>query len=74
MSQGYLVVKCDTCGSTAQLMTERVRSDEFLCPVCLEGEIEYKTRHPGTKKGQIIFDGVENLGQYITTPIKLSTN
>jgi hypothetical protein len=39
MSQ-YVTVKCPVCMSTSYLQATSITSDEFLCPVCSEGEIK----------------------------------
>ena len=74
MSTSYLIARCYRCGSTMQLVIEGVRSDAFLCPVCLEGEIECKVNQSGTQKRQGVIDGLQNLGQYVAAPVKLSVN
>ena len=42
MSSGYVTVKCLRCNSTSVINERGVRTELFLCPVCLEGEIRYK--------------------------------
>ena len=51
MGGDYLTVKCSRCTSTSELKMEGVRTDIFLCPVCLEGEIEYQTESASIDKG-----------------------
>ena len=38
----YVTVKCPRCMSTSQLQVTSITNDEFLCPVCSEGEIRSK--------------------------------
>ena len=42
MIKGYISVKCPRCMSTVELPRKGVRTTMFICPVCLEGEIEYR--------------------------------
>ena len=74
MNEGYFVVKCHRCNSTSQLMLKGRRNDVFLCPVCLEGEIQYKVKNPCTQMSENILNGLQNIGPCIATPVKLSTN
>ena len=74
MNEVYLIVNCDRCGSISQLVLKGVNTAIFLCPVCLEGEIEYKVKQVGTQRHQGVIDGIHNLGSYISTQVKLSNN
>lgn len=41
MGNNCLVLKCNSCGSTIQLMSQSIRCDNVIhCPVCLVGEID----------------------------------
>ena len=42
MTEGYISVKCPRCKSIAELARNGVRTPVLICPVCLEGEIEYQ--------------------------------
>ena len=42
MIKGYISVKCPRCRSTVELASRGVRTTMLICPVCLEGEIEYR--------------------------------
>ena len=55
MTKGYISVKCPRCMSTVKLARKGVRTTMFICPVCLEGEIEYRGEllNIGTTKGEL---------------------
>ncbi len=42
MIKGYISAKCPRCMSIVELARKVVRTTMFICPVCLEGEIEYR--------------------------------
>ena len=44
MSSGYVTVKCPRCNSTSVINERGIRTDFFLCPVCFEGEIQYRVK------------------------------
>jgi hypothetical protein len=44
VSSGYVTVKCPRCNSTSIISERAIRTSFFLCPVCLEGEIQYKVK------------------------------
>ena len=44
MISGYVTVKCPRCNSTSIISERGIRTKFFLCPVCLEGEIQYKVK------------------------------
>jgi transposase-like protein len=44
VSSGYITVKCPRCNSTSLISERGIRTEFFLCPVCLEGEIQYKVK------------------------------
>jgi predicted RNA-binding Zn-ribbon protein involved in translation (DUF1610 family) len=46
MKNRYITVKCPSCRSVIQLKAESVRAEYFYCPVCEEGEIEYRFTAP----------------------------
>ncbi len=46
MIEDYTSLKCPRCASTVELARKGVRTNILLCPVCLEGEIEYQVRLP----------------------------
>ena len=50
MNEGCMVVKCERCGSETHIMMRSVRSELFLCPVCLESEIECQLIKPTVLK------------------------
>jgi len=74
MNGGYVTVKCCRCSSTIQLVIGAIRSDLFLCPVCHEGEIECRVQRLGDPRCRIIGNGLQDLGQYIAKPVRLSMN
>ena len=41
MKSGYLIVRCLRCGSISRLELKAIRSSISICPVCVDGEIEY---------------------------------
>ena len=42
MNPVYVTVKCPRCSSTLEIISSGITTDIFLCPVCLEGEIQCK--------------------------------
>ena len=42
MRRRYVTVRCSRCNSISQVKTTGVMTDTFLCPVCLDGEIDYQ--------------------------------
>jgi|GEM_PF-3028468 len=38
----YVTVKCPSCRSISHIKADAVRSEHFYCPVCGDGEIEYR--------------------------------
>lgn len=46
MNAGYITVKCPRCSSTMEIIHSGVKTEVFLCPVCLEGEIQYNAKQP----------------------------
>jgi predicted RNA-binding Zn-ribbon protein involved in translation (DUF1610 family) len=50
MKNRYITVKCPSCRSVIQLKAESVRTDYFYCPVCEEGEIEYRFIAPKVRQ------------------------
>ena len=74
VNEGYVTIKCYRCGSTMQLVIGSIRSDLLLCPVCHEGEIECRAQQPGNIDYEILISRLQDLGQYIATPVQLSLN
>jgi len=70
----YINVKCSRCGSTSQLLINNVMSDILQCPVCLEGEIDYKTPHSMAVRDRRVIDCFSNLEPYILTLVQPSPN
>ena len=62
MTKGYISVKCPRCMSIVELVRKGVRTTLLICPVCLEGEIEY----PG--KLQIFDTTMSELLKEATSP------
>jgi hypothetical protein len=56
VSSGYIIVRCPRCFSTSEISRNGVRTHTFLCPVCLEGEIQYK-------ENQSVIEKEPELGQ-----------
>ena len=57
MNSGYVTVKCPRCNSTSEISERGIRTASFLCPVCLEGEINDKVRMvPDTELGEQLFN------------------
>ena len=46
MGRKYVTIKCSCCHSTSQIKRNGFMTDTFLCPVCLDGEIEYRVERP----------------------------
>jgi len=46
MKNRYITVRCPSCRSVIQLKAESVRTEYFYCPVCEDGEIEYRFTAP----------------------------
>jgi hypothetical protein len=46
MRRKYVTVRCSRCNSVSQIKTDGVMTDVFLCPVCLDGEVEYRVERP----------------------------
>ena len=42
----YITVRCPSCRSVCQIKADAVRTEVFYCPVCEEGEIEYRPGPP----------------------------
>jgi hypothetical protein len=42
MNGKYVTVKCPVCNNVSQLKATGIRTEIFRCPVCLDGEIEYR--------------------------------
>lgn len=74
MNEGCIIVKCDRCGSESRLMIHSVRSTSFLCPVCMENEIEYRLIKPVIQICHEPADSVHILYPYITDPVAITTN
>lgn len=74
MNEACMTVKCERCGNESQLMIRSVRSNAFLCPVCLESEIDCRLIEPEIQicrePGNIVY----NLYPYITDSVVVSTN
>jgi len=50
MKHKYITVKCPSCRSTIELKAESVRTEYFYCPVCEDGEIEYRFSAPRVRQ------------------------
>ena len=74
MNEGCVIVKCLRCGSTARLMMHSVRSEYFICPVCLEGEVEYRVVKPDIKHQDDTCDSLDILYPYTADPVGVSVN
>ena len=74
MTYGYVTVKCPRCTSNIEIIGGSLPADIFICPVCLEGEIEKDSRQrqlqavPDRGKAQ------PKLEQYITTLSNIWSN
>ena len=69
MCSGCVTVKCPRCRSTSVLSERGIRTEFFLCPVCLEGEIQNKVK-------MVLGDELEELLYSYFTPevMKLKVN
>ena len=74
MSNGYLIVKCLRCGSVSRLDIKAVRTELSLCPVCLDGEIDYQAIQCTIQTCQKNDDVFQNLNPYIAKLTKFSIN
>ena len=66
MKAGYIAVKCPRCSSTMEIIRTGIKTEVFLCPVCLEGEIRFNTEPPVDET--VTTSGHENreLDHYLT--------
>ena len=73
MKEGCMIVKCERCGSESQLMMHSIRSNAFLCPVCMENEIKCQLTDPETQTHCDLLN-TDLLYPYVTDPVTISTN
>ena len=74
MNEACMIVKCERCGNESRLPMRSVRSSSFLCPVCMENEVECRLAIPEI---QIYYEPgniIHNLYPYVTDPVGVSTN
>ncbi len=50
-----MTVKCSCCNSITQIKTTGVMTDTFVCPICLDGEIDYRVEQPRIYRGESEF-------------------
>jgi hypothetical protein len=50
MAGVFVTVKCPRCMSIIELERKAILSNLFLCPVCLEGEIEFGVKRPNINR------------------------
>ena len=50
MKTSYIVLKCPRCKSTSEVKIHGVTPDILSCPVCLEGDIDYRLEKLDTHK------------------------
>jgi hypothetical protein len=74
MNEGCMIVKCDKCGGESQLMMRSVRTDSFICPVCLENEIECELTGILIRANRGPASIVRILYPYVTDQVTISFN
>ena len=74
MNEGYLIARCSRCNSISRLSISGVRGDFSLCPVCLEGKIEFQAIKPGTTTLRKLTDRYRTLELFATETNQLETN
>ncbi len=74
MNEGYLVVRCSRCNSISQLPISGIRDDFSLCPMCLEGKIEFQEIQPSINASRKLTDRIHTLELHITGPNQFETN
>jgi recombinational DNA repair protein (RecF pathway) len=73
MKEGCMIVKCERCGSESQLMMRSIRSNAFLCPACMENEIECQLAKPVIKICREP-SGTDCLYPYVSNKLMISAN
>jgi ribosomal protein S27E len=48
----YVIVKCPRCLSTSLVKITSAANEDFICPVCSEGQIESPTRPDNLSGGE----------------------
>ncbi len=74
MNEGYLIARCSRCNSISQLSMSGIRDDFSLCPVCLEGNIEFQAIQPDIHISRKLTDRIRTLELFVTGPNQFETN
>ena len=57
MTTERMSFKCPCCANVINLDKKAVRTDVFLCPACLEGEILVRAAQPETRRAASVLLG-----------------
>ena len=74
MKDGYLIVRCFSCGSVSRLAIDSIRSRVSKCPVCCDGDIECKAIQCVIMNYKQNSETTEKLYPYLLNLTKFSVN
>jgi len=70
----HILIKCPRCSSISEISSDGIRTAIFLCPVCLEGEIQYSPEQPAIETAPSSRPGNQACGHDIKAVINCRNN